>query len=363
MNEIDLLKRVRHDVPAPDPIAMARARQRLHSRTPVRRRSTGQRRVLVAGALAATLAAGLLVNDVVTRDGGTAPGAIADASTFLTAAAEHTSADRDTPIPSGQYRQITQRRQHTWNFGPANKFHGTELNVGNWWIGADLKPPYTATSVLGAKREFSSPAAEKFWAKADPLNVKPQSIKSADVCGVSTNGSYLLFMKKGSKKVCTPSWLSPSIDFLSRLPRDPDKLLATLRKQDGQWPGLDGSLQHANERAFQRLTVILTSGIASADLRAALYRAAGLIPGIQLQADVVNLDGKSGRAIGLVQWFGIRTDLIIDSRTGQYLGLREVATVTAPLNGDGDPMPLKRGDVINWTSVSTKITPTRPVIG
>ena len=36
MNEIDLLKRVRDDVPPPDPIALARARQRLAMSTAAR---------------------------------------------------------------------------------------------------------------------------------------------------------------------------------------------------------------------------------------------------------------------------------------------------------------------------------------
>jgi len=31
-----------------------------------------------------------------------------------------------------------------------------------------------------------------------------------------------------------------------------------------------------------------------------------------------------------VESFGIRKELIIDPRTGQFLGLREVATITAP---------------------------------
>ncbi|MGY4771062.1 CU044_5270 family protein [Kribbella sp. CWNU-51] len=361
MNEIDLLKRVRDDVPPPTPVALARARQRLVIQPPVRRRSTSRRRVLVAGALAATLAAGFLVNDVVTRDGGTAtPGAIADASTFLATAAAHTSANRDAPIPPGQYRQITQRTQRTWNFGPGNKFHGTSLDVTNWWVTADQNPPYTVIFELNAKKTFSSEAARKLWNKTDPLNIKPETLKSRDACGVGMQGGSIA--PRGRGNVCTPSLLSPSGDYLARLPRDPDALLAALRKQNPmlRFPHMDPKV--ANARVFDSMVTILASGIAPADLRAALYQAARQIPGIQLQADAVNLDGRSGRAISLVEQFGIRKELIIDSRTGQFLGLREVATMTAPLNGDGDPMPLKRGDIVTWTSVSTRITPTRPTV-
>ena len=361
MNEIDLLKRVRDDVPPPTPVALARARRRLVTQPPVRRHSTSRRRVLVAGALAATLAAGFLVNDVVTRDGGTAaPGAIADASTFLATAAAHTSANPDAPIPPGQYRQITQRTQRTWNFGPGNKFHGTSLDVTDWWVTADQNPPYTVILVLNAKKTFSSEAARKLWNKTDPLNIKPETLKSRDACGVGMQGGSIA--PRGRGNVCKPSLLHPSGDYLARLPRDPDALLAALRTQNPmlRFPHMDPKV--ANARVFDSMTTILASGIAPADLRAALYEAARQIPGIQLQADAVNLDGTSGRAISLVEQFGIRKELIIDSRTGQFLGLREVATITAPLNGDGDPMPLKRGDIVSWTSVSTRITPTRPSV-
>jgi len=120
--------------------------------------------------------------------------------------------------------------------------------------------------------------------------------------------------------------------------------------------------ERADSAAFERATLVLASEFVAADLRAALYEAVRTIPGIQLQANAVNLDGKSGRAVSRVQQFGIRKELIIDPRTGQFLGLREVATITAPLNGDGDPMSYKRGDIVSWTSVSTRITPTRPAI-
>ncbi|TCC65653.1 hypothetical protein E0H73_01570 [Kribbella pittospori] len=373
MNEIDLLKRVRDDVPPPDPIALARARQRLLTPSPVRR-SVGRRRVLVAGAVAATLAVGFLVNDVVIKDGAPKPGAIADANTFLANAAELTSANPDAPIPPGQYRQVTQRSQGTWRFGPHNSYVGTRHDVSEWWIPADQTPPYTAISVLSAKKEFSSAAAKALWAKLDPLNVKPQTIKTPYACGVGTNGGYIHLQKKDGKNFCTPSWRMPSADFVARLPRDPDKLLAALRADDPGRPahcppghpdcGIPAarSAEAVDNQAFDRVATVMASGIAPADLRAALYQAARKMPGIQLQAEAVNLDGKTGRAIGRVQFLGVRQDLIIDAETGQFLGLREVATVTAPPNFDGDRQPLVRGDVVSWTSINTRITPNRPVV-
>jgi hypothetical protein len=363
MNEIDLLKRVRDDVPPPDPIALARARQRLATQSPVRRNPVGRRRVIVAGALAATLAAGFLVNDVVIRDGGTAQsGAIADAGTFLAAAAEHSTANPDAPIPPGQYRQISQRTQRTWNFGPGNKYHGTSLDVTDWWVTTDRNPPFTVVKTINAEKKFSSEAARKFWNKTDPLNIKPETLRSRDACGVGIDGGGILLQRKNGKNFCSPSMFTPSGDFLARLPREPHALLAALRKDNPILGSSKMDPKVVNSRLFDTITTILASGIATADLRAALYETARLIPGIKLQADAVNLDGKSGRAISLVQEFGWRKELIIEPTSGEFLGLREVATITNPLNFDGDPMPVNKGDILSWTSVTTKITPHRPTI-
>ena len=362
MTEIDALKRLNDDVPPATPLALARARQRVLSGQSAERRSTGRRRMVLAGALAGTLAVGFLVNDVVTRtDGTVAPGASADAGTFLATAANQSTSVQDAPIPAGQYRHVTQRIQQGWNFGPRNAYHGTRLSVSEWWVPSTQKPPFTAISVLGAEREFSSKAAEQLWRRIDPLNVKPQQIKTADACAVMTGGSILM-QPKGTTDSCKASWLAPSADFIARLPRDPAALLAALRKNDHTWPGLGDAPAQGDYRAFERAGSILVSGFATSEQRATVYNALRGIHGIRLLPDVVNLDGKAGRAIGLVEMWGVRKELIIDSKTGQFIGLREVATVTAPLNGDGDPIPYKSGDVISWTSVATQITPSHPKV-
>ncbi|GAA1143692.1 hypothetical protein GCM10009630_47610 [Kribbella jejuensis] len=362
MTEIDALKRLNHDVPPADPLVLARARQRVLTPQPAKRRSTGARRMVLAGALAGTLAAGFLVNDVVTKNDGTvAPGAAADAGTFLATAADQSTSAPDAPIPAGQYRRVTQRSQEGWNFGPRNEYHGTRLSVSDWWVPSTQRPPFTAISVLGAKQEFSSKAAEQLWHRTDPLNVKPQKIQTADACAVLTGGAVVV-QAQGTTNGCKAGWMNPSADFVARLPQDPAALLAALRKNDHTWPGLGDAPAQGDYRAFERAGSILVSGFATSERRATLYKALRGIRNIQLLPNAVNLDGKVGRAIGLVELWGIRKELIIDAKTGQFIGLREVATVTAPLNGDGDPMPLKSGDVISWTSVATRITPKHPKV-
>jgi hypothetical protein len=360
MTEIDALKRLNDDVPPATPLALAKARQRALTPQPAERRSSGRRRLVLVGALAGTLAVGFLVNDVVTKtDGTVAPGAVADAGTFLAIAADQSASAPDAPIPAGQYRQVTQRSQEGWNFGPRNAYHGTRLSISNWWVPSTQAPPFTVVSVLDAEHKFSSKAAEQLWHKTDPLNIKPQTIKTADGCAVVTGGGVVM---KPKTRTCKGSWRSPSAEFVAGLPGESTALLATLRKNDHTWPGLGNTPAHADYRAFERAGSILVSGFATTEQRATLYKALRGIHGIQLLPDSVNLDGKAGRAIGLVEQWGIRKELIIDSKTGQFIGLREVATVTAPLNADGDPMPLKRGDIVSWTSLTTRITANHPEI-
>lgn len=344
MNEIDVLKKLRDDVPAPTPLVLAQARQKLQE--PPRRRYLTRPRLLVAAALAATLTGGLLVNDVVTHDGQPAPGTVADANSFLAEAAGRIAAD--APIPPGQFRQITLHASATQTIDEARKHRVTTLGQIDWWIPSTQRPPYTVKVNWHLKVDFANPAAEAYARKQSPNLFRPSTSINKNVCSVDTSGGSLRMMAD-PKKPCNADWYVPTPEFLARQPRDPDALLASLRS-----PDVDSDPSHK----FQMIAATMSSGIAPADLRAALYQAARKIPGIQLLNDAVNLDGKRGRAIAL-EADGFRQELIIDPATGEFIGQRLIATGTAPKDGKPDP-GLRKGDVISWTSVTTRITPTAP---
>jgi hypothetical protein len=87
---------------------------------------------------------------------------------------------------------------------------------------------------------------------------------------------------------------------------------------------------------------VCTRICATAPTRAALFRAAALIPGVTLTEDSATLDGTTGVAIGRVeQKYGVRQDLIIDPVDGEMNGEREVATRDLP-DGTG-----KAGDTLS----------------
>jgi hypothetical protein len=172
------------------------------------------------------------------------------------------------------------------------------------------------------KVEFPTPAARAAARKVAPwLLTRTKPTVGLTQCGEAPGGQ------------CKPSWITPTPQFLAGQPRDPDALLAALRKDTT-------AIGHPSPP----------------DLRAALYKAAAKIPGIQLLPDVVTLDGRHGRAIGLVET-DLRHEIVIGDTNGEYIGERTVVV------GSGRHMPgFHTGEVLDSASVSTRITATQPAV-
>jgi hypothetical protein len=344
MTEIDLLKRVRDDIADPDPLVLARARGRLFNSPPVRRHGT-RRRVLIAGGLAVALGGGFLVTDVVSRNHAVLPGATADAATFLSDAAVRTGANPDTPIPPGHFRQITVESSMIDTFTSNPELRATIFGRTDTWIPATPTERYVRRTTKNARVEFPSAAARTAARKVAPyLFDQPRTTLGLSLCS-DPKGA-------GDPSRCEASWTTPTPAFLARQPRDPELLLAVLRKDT---TGI-GHPSTPDLRAFLHVSAALNSGLVPADLRAALYKAAAMIPGIQLGKDVVTLDGRKGRAIGFVD-NDIRKELVISGDNGAYIGALDVIV------GSGRHMPgLRTGDNLNSYSVSTRIVATEPAV-
>ncbi|MEU4191058.1 hypothetical protein AB0E69_04110 [Kribbella sp. NPDC026611] len=340
MTEIDLLKRVRDDVPDPDRLALARARQQLFNPPaalpPLRRTRP---RLVLAGALAVTLAGGFLAADVITRDNAVQLGATADASTFLATAAARTGPD--APIPPGHFREIVRHTVFTETFVTNPTYQVTLFGRSEKWIPAAPARRYVQRQTKVSKVEFPTPAARAAAQKVAPYLLKTTK-PTVDLsrCGEAAGGR------------CTPSWVTPTPEFLAKLPRDPNALLTALLADTTAL----GRPSPPNLRAFLHLSAVLNSGLVPADLRAALYQAAAKIPGIQLEKNVVTLDGRTGRAISLTET-DLRHDIVI-SDAGEYIGERTVV-----VNGPGRHLPgFHTGDIVDSMSVTTRITATQPAV-
>lgn len=142
----------------------------------------------------------------------------------------------------------------------------------------------------------------------------------------------------------SPTEISGDYDAL---PRDPHQLLNSIYVKtltEGQ--SRDGA-------ALVWIADVLRSGTVPAELRAALYKAAALIPGVTITERQATLDGTTGIAIGRVEaTTNIRQDMIIDPTTGQFIGERQISLDAT--NG------LPAGTASASTAVTTSVVDAAP---
>lgn len=119
-------------------------------------------------------------------------------------------------------------------------------------------------------------------------------------------------------------WTPLSAEQLDALPRDGQGLYDHFNAQ------YQGGSASRDEDNFVRITDLLRLGLVPADLRAGLYEAMALIPGVAA-SEQANFDGKVGIAIGRTEPLraGQRDEMIIDPDTGLVIGERSIMTYAA----------------------------------
>jgi RNA polymerase sigma-70 factor (ECF subfamily) len=142
-------------------------------------------------------------------------------------------------------------------------------------------------------------------------------------------------------------WTLMTDDELGALPRDGQALYDLC---DSQYQGGSAS---QDENNFVRITDILRMGLIPADLRAALYKALALIPGVTA-GEQANFDGKVGIAIGRTEPLraGQRAEMIIDPATGLVIGERTIMTYAAFGFGSNE--------VVGHTAIDYRIVDSAP---
>ncbi|WP_052710747.1 CU044_5270 family protein [Pseudofrankia sp. DC12] len=308
----------------------ARHRRRLRPRITTRR-------VIAVVVTAVVVAAGLFTLDTVTV-GGRAD-ATAEASTLLRQAASALSTKADPPVGPTQYREITTRAS---NAGTAQGRDGREAtwleeSVTRTWIPGDPTKPWILQQGGPRSIHWFNPADEA-WAKANGLvgpGSPPYLTRAVDG---EFNGPISDIQ----------AWQAPTPGFLSRLPRDPDKLLARIyHDSSGEGRSKDGE-------ALVFIADVMRCGFVPADLRAAFFRAATGIPGVTVTDHAANLAGRTGVAVGRDEGGGTRQEMIFDPATGQFIGEREVV-----LNADYIP-GVAVGTAISYTAVSSEVVDSAP---
>lgn len=338
MNEITELTRFREAVPD-DPAARARARNRLVSRTlgngplpriPGRRRAVTRRRLVIATA-AVVVAAGAVVAADSLLVGDRPVGASAEAAALLNQAADRAIGSTDPVV------------------GPDEYLHVTTVAV---YAGAieDAVWLETYTDELFVPGD---PAKEWVLRRSPQVPYRPEDAELIEEHGLEAGGEGFTERAVEGAFFGQPSlasWQAPTPEFLAGLPRDPAELLDLIHQDAGDsGPSRDGE-------ALVYIADVLRSGIVPGDLRAALFQAAALIPGVELVDEQANLNGQTGVAVGRYEpENGERQEIIFDPDTGMVIGERDVV-VDQRYEG---PLPI--GTAVGWTAVSTEVVPATTV--
>lgn len=348
MNELTLVRALRSEQDEPTAAALTAGRAALFERIavevepngePVPKAAVHRRRRALRGLSAlgvGALLAGLVLTDIVGLAGWRG-GADAAAAAVLERAAVSAITFADPELGPGQYLHIESELVHPINGAEEDGevFHYLNRARSELFVPADrdddwvwVRPPVSLVRVL-------TPGAEEKIARYYEE--------------VQEGGGELLRAPGGSFYGLTSDSQWGDYDDM---PRDPYRLLNHIyRITLGAGSSPDG-------QALVFIADTLRQGTAPADLRAALLRAAALIPGVTITDDHANLDGERGIAIGrLEERNGLRNEIIIDPDSGRLIGEREITVTGDPDSG------LPAGAVYSWSSVRTDVRDAAPAGG
>jgi hypothetical protein len=339
MNELTLLQAMRDKTLVASDAAVEDGRRKLlhridpslpHHRPAPRRRTA--MKIAVASLATAAVVAALVAGDVVGPTGWRGA-ATAQAAQVLNDAAQTTIETADPVVNPGQYLKI--QSSNLWG-----SFSTDEKGKEYQWLDTEHMTMYIPADRNGEwVWERSGRIPTTFFDEASKEYAL--SIQTNDPTG------YVLRGANGGFYGAPDQSGFPSPDYLNSLPRDPHMLLNNIFKRTlGQGQSIDGE-------ALVFIADLLRTGMVPADLRAALYKAAALIPGVTVTDDQATLDGHKGIAIGRVEEAShTRQDIIIDPKTGLLIGERQVLTQAQ------GTMPA--GTAITLTTIETSVADTAP---
>ena len=300
---------------------------------PARRRARRISLRIGVGAIAVAAATALIVfTGTLGTPGG---GASAQAAEVLNAAATATINSSDLVVPPGQYLKVETVGSYTSQDLTGTAGSHQYNSVSSLYIPADRSDQWV-------------------WVRDEPaptLATNPNDLAAATKSWLGMASDEKHRVVRGHPEDADNSMFSTPT-ALESYSRDPKVLLE-------QIGGSSKDSSRTSATAWVKITDLLQTGLIPADLRAALYKTAVLIPGISLLGTDETLNGRSGDAIGLVvtsretdaSAASIRQTIIIDPDNGQMIGRRTVA-----LDSSGK----STGASGEWTAVQTTVSPSAP---
>ncbi|MBG6192431.1 RNA polymerase sigma-70 factor (ECF subfamily) [Arthrobacter sp. CAN_A212] len=351
MDDLQLLRATRNEVGTIPAATLARGRERLmraaHEEAtseetspsgPAARkgRRNFRRNLTLASAAAALLVGALVSTDVALPDQQVLN---AEAAAVLEDAATASIRTADPVVLPGQYLNIETKALYETTSLTADGLEASwqKTRVEELYIPADITDEWVLNRGPYVPSE-SAPDIVKESARLLPIE-EPETYSRLVGVFRGPAGAF------SSGEQYTIIGESPT--DTSDLPREPQALLNRIYEHT------EGTGSAPDEEAFNLIAESLRSGVIPADLRAALYKAAALIPAVDVTDPRAALDGREGIALGRVSaGENFRDEIIIDPSSGLLIGERVVALKDAP--------GLPAGTVLSWTSVRTSVVDSAP---
>jgi RNA polymerase sigma-70 factor (ECF subfamily) len=331
MDEMTLLRSMREDVAEPSETALNTGRAALLNGHAPHKTHRGLKRAgwTSLSALGATALIAVLVATNVVGLAGWRGGAEPAAADSLNSAALAAIQNSDPVVGPGQYLNIATTSAYLNSTADNQYLEGVTENL---YVPANKTDDWVWVRPLGKPVKTFGPASAAY-AQRD-YDSRRKEFPNGDGTLRAAGGAFY-----GSPA-------TPSLASLAALPRDPYRLLnAIYLKTVGQGSGPD-------DEAFVFIADTLRSGLAPADLRAALYRAAALIPGVKVTHAQATLNGRTGIAIGHLEGGSIMQEIIVDPDTGLLIGEQ---SVTLKKMGE-----IPAGGLLGSTSIETSVVNSAP---
>lgn len=354
MDELHLLRATRNTTGTVPPAVLAAGREKLMQRAadelrepvPVQHPRRPWRRTVLAASAAAALIAALVAVDVV--GSGERPGAAAEAAEVLNGAAAATITSSDPVLAPGQYLLIDTKAVYSYGkYTEAGDFAWLVSQDSQLYVPADRSGEWVWNQEPSEPVQFFDDASRREAERMAAEEMVPGRV----VAGLPIQEQPLR-AQGGRFYEDTPRLTlnaRPMEEVIATAPRDPEKLLEVV--YDYQRNKGRGDTPY--EEAFGTISDTLSTGVIPADLRAALYQAAALIPGVTVTDREATLDGRTGISLGMkTAGYNARQELIIDPATGQVIGEREVL-----LEESGG---IPAGTATTWTAVTTSVVDSAP---
>ncbi len=148
---------------------------------------------------------------------------------------------------------------------------------------------------------------------ADAAETKVKQV-SGDACSLEAKATN--WTTNQTPNTFPGDWSNPNQAWVEKLPGSVDELRKKL------YADTKGAGSGSDDEAYVVITDSLRSGMAPADLRSKMLEILKTIDGTKITDAKVEVEGRTGVAIGREQNTGDKVEIIIDSETGELLGER-----------------------------------------